>query len=238
MRKLVSKTYIILALSLLNACNQEVKDEVKVAHLNTNYGDIEFVLLDETPLHKANFIAQVEDSLYSKMLFHRVIENFVIQAGNPLSKGLAEDAPLYDDGDGPIVKKEILPQFHHIRGAVGAAREGDNVNPERNSSYSHFYIVHGLNNDILTDSMINHDGMTPPRFAEEFRKNGGTPHLDGAYTIFGYVVEGMNTVDSIAKVATGSGDRPIKNVVINRVDIKNVKRSKIEDLQIYKFFNE
>jgi peptidyl-prolyl cis-trans isomerase B (cyclophilin B) len=144
-------------------------------------------LYNETPLHRDNFIKLVNEKYYDGLLFHRVIKDFMIQCGDPNSRNAPAGQQLGMGGPGYTIPAEILPQFKHKKGAVAAARMGDQVNPKKESSGSQFYIVHN---------------------------NNGTPHLDGAYTVFGEVIEGMDVIDKIATVNTGAADRPIEDVKI------------------------
>ena len=163
-----------------------------VVLLQTTLGDIKLKLYNETPLHRDNFVKLVEAGFYDGLLFHRVINNFMIQGGDPDSRNAKQGQMLGQGGPGYTVPAEILPQFTHKKGSLAAARTGDQVNPKRESSGSQFYIVHN---------------------------NNGTPQLDGAYTVFGETIEGFDVIDKIATVQTGPGDRPTEDVIIIKASI-------------------
>jgi cyclophilin family peptidyl-prolyl cis-trans isomerase len=170
-----------------NSQNQKTKATETIVLLKTTMGEMKIKLYNETPLHRNNFIKLVNEKYYDGLLFHRVINNFMIQGGDPESRNAPAGKQLGMGGPGYTIPAEILPQFKHKKGAVAAARMGDQVNPKRESSGSQFYIVHN---------------------------NEGTPHLDGAYTVFGEVISGMEVIDKIANVRTAPGDRPIEDVKI------------------------
>jgi cyclophilin family peptidyl-prolyl cis-trans isomerase len=181
--------------------------------ISTDYGDIKGVLYNETPQHRDNFIKLVEDGWYEGSIFHRVINNFMIQGGQSSS---GQPDPGY------TIPAEILPQYFHKKGALAAARMGDHVNPKRASSGSQFYIVHGqVYNDPTLDRMEQNTGTT---YSEEQRKAyssvGGTPHLDGQYTVFGQIADGFDVIDKIAAVKTGAMDKPVEDV---KMTIKIIK---------------
>ena len=177
----------------------------------TNYGRIVLLLYDETPLHRDNFIKLATNRVFDGLLFHRVIEKFMIQGGDPTSKG-AEPGKMLGDGTlGYNIPAEFRPELFHKRGALCAAREGDMVNPKKESSASQFYIVQGrVWSEAELDMMEQRSGK---HFTDEQRKVyttvGGTPHLDGDYTVFGEVIEGMEVVDKIAAVKRDRFDRPL-----------------------------
>lgn len=192
-----------------------------VVSIETNVGKIVVSLYDDTPKHRENFIKLVENHTYEGLLFHRVIKNFMVQAGDPKSAKARPGEPLGDGTLGYTVPAEIRPNHFHKRGALCAARQGDNVNPRRESSASQFYIVQGNKWDgAQLDMMEKRFGK---KFSGEQRKVyasvGGTPHLDGEYTVFGEVVEGMEVVDMIAASATDNNDRPLKDVRILKVSV-------------------
>lgn len=242
--------------------------------LETSMGEIELALYNETPQHRDNFIKLVNEGTYDGVLFHRVINNFMIQTGDPDSKTATPDALLGSGGPGYDLPAEIVyPKLFHKRGAIAAAREGDETNPERKSSGSQFYIVTGrryseyqlnamverladqakamkfqtmarermpeiqalktqgdttalmtLQNELikLTEDWY---AKNPVQFTQQqidaYSTIGGTPHLDGTYTVFGEVVKGMDVVDKIQNVTTGQNDRPVDDVRIIKARIIN-----------------
>ncbi|MDR1181872.1 MAG: peptidylprolyl isomerase [Bacteroidales bacterium] len=186
---------VACALSIITTANlfaqtsktQKEKTTETIVLLKTSMGDMKIKLYNETPLHRDNFIKLVNEKYYDGLLFHRVINNFMIQGGDPDSKDAPAGKRLGMGGPGYTIPAEILPQFSHKKGALAAARMGEEVNPRLESSGSQFYIVHN---------------------------NNGTPHLDGAYTVFGEVIEGMAVIDKIATAKTGAGDRPVEDIKI------------------------
>ena len=191
--------------------------------MQTNMGEIRLELYNETPLHRDNFIKLVKEGYYDGLLFHRVINKFMIQAGDSASRHAPQGALLGDSKESYQIPAEIhFPQLFHKRGALAAAREPDNVNPERKSSSSQFYIVYGqrFNEQMLDKVQERIDQMTggqvtlTPEIREVDMKKGGTPHLDGSYTVFGEVTDGMEVVKAIEWVDTDKNDRPINDVRI------------------------
>ena len=249
--------------------DMEKRTQVKI---ETTLGDIVVELYNETPLHRDNFIKLVKEGLYDSTLFHRVIKDFMIQAGDPESKTASDTATLGGGDVGYTVPAEFLPKFYHKRGTLAAARLGDDVNPERASSGCQFYIVTGRkfregqllemagkrNNERLgqiLNGLLNkhkkeflelrktrnqaaimelHDSlyaeatarkkaegnfMYTPEQISVYTTIGGTPHLDGAYTVFGEVVEGMKTVEKIEGKSTNPADRPKKDIRILKATV-------------------
>lgn len=199
---------------------KNVKDMTKVL-LKTSMGDITIALYDETPLHKENFIKLVNDKYYDGVLFHRIIQNFMIQTGDPESKNAKAGQMLGNGGPGYTIPAEFVPECYHKRGAVAAARMGDNVNPKKESSGSQFYIVDG---QIFNTSMLNRViQMTNKTFSQEqinaYTSIGGAPHLDGDYTVFGEVISGMEVVDKIAAQAKDGRDRPVQDIKIISAEV-------------------
>ena len=193
--------------------------------LETSMGNVRIVLHNETPLHRDNFLKLVREGYYDGNLFHRVISSFMIQTGDSTSRHAQPGAPAGDYSPDYTLPAEIrYPALYHHRGAVAAARESDDVNPEHRSSASQFYIVYGrrFNEDMLDQMQARLDKATkgkvtiPPALREAYYKKGGTPHLDGQYTVFGEVVEGMDVVQAIQNVETDAHDRPLQDVRILR----------------------
>ncbi|HLF64542.1 MAG TPA: peptidylprolyl isomerase [Saprospiraceae bacterium] len=184
-------------------------EEYQYVLIETEYGNMKVKLFNETPQHRDNFVKLVKENYYDDLLFHRVINGFMIQGGDPNSKNAAQVAPLGAGGPGYQIPAEIGEP--HFKGALGAAR---NSNPEKASSGSQFYLVQGRAvDDTMLDGIASQRGIT---YTEEQRKlykeHGGTPQLDGEYTVFGEVVEGLDVIDKIAAVQTGQGDRPVQDV--------------------------
>lgn len=215
---------ILLALALCAAtlCCADTPAEHEVL-MTTTMGDIRIRLYDSTPLHRDNFLKLVRSGFYDGLLFHRVIFRFMIQAGDSASRNAAPGAKLGDSPEAYQIPAEIrYPDIFHRRGSVAAAREGDDVNPERKSSMSQFYIVYGkrFDDDSLDSEQAKLDKRTngtvklTPEVREAYKRFGGTPHLDGQYTVFGYVVEGMDIVNSIQMVECDDNDRPLTDVRI------------------------
>lgn len=197
--------------------------------IETTMGNIRVALYNETPLHRDNFLKLIREyHYYDSLLFHRVIPDFMIQAGDPYSKNAPKGAVLGDHSLDYTIPAEIrLPQIYHKRGALAAAREPDMVNPKRESSSSQFYIVYGRKQDerglqrgrdnlrqLFGDSIQMTDEMR-----EAYTTVGGTPHLDGGYTVFGEVLEGMDVVDRIQRVERDANDRPLEDVRIVKATI-------------------
>ncbi len=273
MKKSIFFIVIILACGMA-ACksgknnSDNMNTKVKI---ETSAGDVVVKLYDETPKHRDNFIKLVEQGTYEGTLFHRVINDFMIQAGDPESKN-AEKGKMLGSGDvGYTIPAEfIYPKYFHKKGVLAAARQGDNVNPNKESSGCQFYIVTGkvfsdstllsmeqqINNQRMNNAFNalaqkhmkeiykmrkanDVDGLMDlqdslmaqaeaqvakepefhftPEQIQAYTTVGGTPHLDGAYTVFGEVLEGMEVVDAIQKVKTDRNDRPEEDVVIKKI---------------------
>ncbi len=236
-----------------------------VVEFKTTLGDIKVKLYDDTPIHRDNFLKLVKEGYYNGLLFHRVIKDFMVQTGDPESRDADSTKMLGAGSPDYTLEAEInYPKHFHKRGALAAARTGDQVNPERRSSGSQFYIVTGEKQDSRMlermEQRANHDrkqayfneltkqhldtlkqmrlngdreGMEalrqklaaeteaavadaplPVEIKEVYTTIGGTPHLDGQYTVFGEVIEGMDTVEKIENVTTGRADRPKEDVRI------------------------
>lgn len=198
-------------------------EDLRQVLVKTEFGDMVVELSNQTPQHRDNFIELVENGFYDSLLFHRVMNEFMIQGGDPVSRTASLSTPLGSGGPGYQVPGEITTDLLHFKGALAAARQGDAVNPERKSSGSQFYLVHGRQyskEEILTIEARNFgpgvDAGEPFKYTEEaierYMTDGGTPFLDNNYTVFGYVVEGLNIIDSVAAVPTGAGNRPRSDV--------------------------
>ncbi len=191
--------------------------------IETTEGNIRIELSDLTPIHRDNFVRLVNEHFYDSLLFHRVIKGFMIQTGDPQSRH-AEPGAFIGEGDvGYTLEPEFrVPQLYHRRGMVAMAREGDDVNPSRRSSGSHFYIVWGKtfssmdlsNIQLRLDTLTNHTVTMTPEMLQTYKRIGGTPHLDGQYTVFGQVIEGLDVVERIQKMFTDDYDRPVDDVRI------------------------
>ena len=197
--------------------------------IETTMGNIRIQLYNETPQHRDNFLKLIRDyHFYDSLLFHRVIPDFMIQAGDPYSKNAPKGELLGGHSLDYNLPAEIrLPQLYHKRGALAAAREPDEVNPRHESSSSQFYIVYGKKHTDASLAKIQHrldsvygDSIRlTPEMVEQYTTVGGTPHLDGGYTVFGEVVEGMDVVDRIQRVERDENDRPLEDVRIIRAII-------------------
>ena len=234
------KRNLLLLLALAGICTASLaqadstikkKDRKRDVLLVTSMGEIRIRLSDSTPLHRDNFLKLVKVHFYDGVLFHRVIKDFMIQGGDPNSKTAKPGEPLGNGGPGYTVPAEIRPGLFHKKGVIAAARMGDNVNPQRASSGSQFYLAQGKK---FTDEEL--DNLERSRLAgrkipaaqrEVYKTIGGIPHLDQAYTVYGEIVNGLEVVDQIAAVETSKGadrDRPLQDVKI--ITAKLVKRKK------------
>ena len=194
-----------------------------LVELTTNYGTMVIRLSNQTPEHRDNFIKLVEEGYYEDLLFHRVIYNFMIQGGDPKSKGARPSANLGSGGPGYRIPAEFVDDLAHTKGALAAARTGGPTNPKKESSGSQFYIVHGSPvSDATLDRVEAQKGFQYTKEQREaYKKNGGSPHLDRDYTVFGQVIKGLDVIDKIGKVQTKRpGDRPIENVTMKMRIIK------------------
>lgn len=268
---------IILACSAVACKSGQKKDgnmeKETVLKIETSMGDIKVKLYNETPKHRDNFIKLAKDGTYNGTLFHRVIKDFMVQAGDPESKTAPKGKMLGSGDVGYTVPAEfVYPKYFHKKGALSAARQGDEVNPKKESSCCQFYIVTGKvfndstllnmeqqkNQNKVTEAFNalaqkhmkeiykmrkanDQDGLYAlqdtlfiqaeaeaakqpdfhftPEQIKAYTTVGGTPHLDGEYTVFGEVVEGMDIVDKIQQVKTDRSDRPEEDVKIINVSV-------------------
>lgn len=233
MRKQQIISLLAFALMVCSAKGQTSTSEVL---LETTAGNIRIALFDETPQHRDNFLKLVQEQVYDSLLFHRVIKDFMIQAGDLHSKHAQPGQRLGSGDFNYTVEAEFrLPTIIHRRGMVAMAREGDRVNPEQRSSACQFYIVWGrvYNDAGLVKVQERLDRTTQgrvqltPEMQEVYKTVGGIPHLDGQYTVFGEVVEGLDVVDRIQQSATDEYDRPLEDIRILRATItKNLADKK------------
>jgi cyclophilin family peptidyl-prolyl cis-trans isomerase len=181
--------------------------------IKTTMGNIKIKLYNETPKHRDNFIKLVKEGFYNGSIFHRVINQFMIQGGG--AKNGSEDV-------GYTIPAEFNSKFIHKKGALAAARMPDQINPEKASSGSQFYIVQGKKfADPELDAIEQRiNKKFTPEEREVYKNIGGTPHLDGAYTIFGEVIEGLDVIDKIAAVKTAAGDKPIEDIKMTIEEVK------------------
>jgi peptidyl-prolyl cis-trans isomerase B (cyclophilin B) len=256
-----------------------------VITIKTDFGDMVAILYDETPKHKANFIKLVKEQYYDSLLFHRIIEGFMIQGGDPESKKAASGKRLGNGGPGYTVDAEINPKLFHQKGALSAARLGDQINPSKASSGSQFYIVQGKKmseheiridqqkfgaamqqffqkpeNAACRDSVsklyqardyaayekyilslkpvaekqvgISTERDVLPELVKAYSTTGGTPSLDGQYTVFGQVIKGLEVIDKIAAQPKDAADRPLADVRM-KITVEEVAKSKITKLYGY-----
>jgi len=232
MRMLV---WILLLTNLPALAQKEIrirnKDRRKDIALVTDSGTMILRLSDSTPLHRDNYIRLVKQGYYNGILFHRVIRDFMIQAGDPASKTAKPGETLGRGGPSYRIPAEFRTTLFHKKGALAAARTGDDVNPARESSGSQFYIVQGK---IFTPGSLDSvetfrlkGRKLPSEHREVYQRLGGAPHLDQNYTVFGHVVSGIDVVDRIAGTKTSGrqgGDRPVNDIRI--ISARLVKRDR------------
>jgi cyclophilin family peptidyl-prolyl cis-trans isomerase len=212
--KKLALLFVMSILTILVANSQDVFPDVVI---ETTEGNITIRLYDNTPLHSENFVKLVNAGYYENLLFHRVIKNFMIQAGDPKSKNAKPSVQLGSGGPNYTIPPEFNAMYFHKKGALAAARLGDNINPRKESSGSQFYIVVGqvYSKNQLDQLVASHRHS---QFSEEqikaYTTVGGTPHLDSQYTVFGEVIEGLDIIDKISVAETDSNDRPLKDIRI------------------------
>lgn len=196
---------------LLMSCDQQ--DTVVV--IETDFGTMKAKLYDSTPGHRDNFIELAEKDFYDGLLFHRVMSGFMIQGGDPNSRNSPAGSPLGNGGPGYTIPANIAAP--HFRGTLAAARTPDNVNPNKESSGSQFYIVHGTPITKATlDGWARQKGITYNEAqVAKYLEVGGTPQLDMDYTVFGELIDGFDVLDKIAAVPKDGRDRPLQDVKMN-----------------------
>lgn len=223
-------TLFFISLLTLNVGAQTLTTD-SIEHevlLETSKGNIRVKLYNDTPIHRDNFLKLVRQGFYDGLLFHRVIPDFMIQAGDSASRHAKEGVLLGDSPEPYTLPAEIhFPAHFHRRGALAAAREGDEKNPQRASSYSQFYIVTGniFTDDGLDvmqerlDSTTHNTIKLTPKIKEVYRTFGGAPHLDGQYTVFGEVVEGFDVTDLIQWASRDENNRPFDDIRIIKATV-------------------
>ena len=271
---------ICIIIAAITSCGASTKNNSKnmssenqtIVKFETNVGDFTVALYNETPKHKENFIKLVKEGMYDSTLFHRVIKQFMVQAGDPKSKNASDTTTLGAGDVGYTIPAEFNNELFHKKGALAAARQGDEVNPEKASSGCQFYIVTGRKftepklldmenqiNEQREENIFNslaqkhmkeiykmrkagdNEGLLelqdtlesqasemameeePFKFTKKqidaYTTIGGTPHLDGAYTVFGEVIEGMDTIENIENSKTGRADRPTNDIRILKATV-------------------
>jgi len=234
MRKLLFLS-LLLQVSIVSAqFNAEKKKDFLVT-ISTSFGDMQVILYDITPKHKQNFIKLAKEGFFDGTTFHRIIEGFMIQGGDPNSK---DDNPHNDGQGGPgyTVPAEFNPSLFHKKGVLSAARKGDFANPQKASSGSQFYIVQGKKyTDLELNNISQRSEVKYTDHQKEIYKTiGGTPFLDGSYTVFGEVIKGFDVIDKIARQAKARNDRPIKNIEM-KVSVSESKKKDITKMTGFNF---
>ncbi len=211
----MKKSILILTVLFMafqqTGCTQGNPTTETLVVIKTSYGDITAKLYNDTPKHRDNFIKNIKEGWYEDSPFHRIIKGFMIQGGG--NKDGRQDP-------GYTVPAEILPNHLHKKGALAAARTGDQVNPQKASSGCQFYIVQGgvLSNETLDSYEQRYNTKYSAEQRQAYTTIGGSPWLDGGYTVFGEVVSGFEVIDKLAAVPTGPGDKPV-NPVTMKIEI-------------------
>jgi peptidylprolyl isomerase len=264
----LKKISFLLCLISVISCKSSTNNENSTVLIKTSLGDMKIKLYDNTPIHRDNFIRLVNSRFYDGISFHRVIKNFMIQAGDPETKS-PSSKKITDSLKTYTIPAEFNPMYFHKKGALAAARQGDDVNPQKRSSGTQFYIVEGVKstddelnqielrtNSIIKQSKFNSfikattdsvrmsgkeatdseiqqiasikmyqflssykDFKLSDEQRNAYKTSGGTPRLDGTYTVFGEVTEGLDIIDKIADVPTDSNDKPLNDVKIIKIKI-------------------
>ena len=213
---------MFLCFSFLSVYTLWGQEKETLVLIDTDMGKIKVKLYNETPQHRDNFIKLINEGRYDGLIFHRIIKQFMVQGGDVTSKDAPIDKPLGDGDLGYTVPAEIVyPKYFHKRGALCAARTGDDTNRERASSATQSYIVPGkFFTDMELDKKEVEEGIKyTPEQREAYKIQGGAPHLDNKYTVFGEVVKGQDVVDKMHLVATNDKDRPLKNIKIKSMKV-------------------
>jgi len=207
------------------------KPKNQYIRIKTEFGECIVKLYNETPLHRDNFLKLAKEGYYNGTLFHRVIKDFMIQGGDPDSRNAKPDSLLGEGGPKYTIQAEFRDSLFHKKGVLAAAREGDNVNPKKESSGSQFYLVQGK---VFTDEQLNSVEEKRLKFKipewqrQVYKTIGGTPHLDRNYTVYGEIVVGLDMVDKIAALLTDRNNRPKKDVKLDIIILKRREAKKLE----------
>ena len=222
---------LILASSYTFAQNPSKKDYLVT--IKTDDGVMHAVLFDETPKHKENFIKLAKDKFYDGLLFHRVFPDFMIQGGDPNSRNAKADTRIGNGENGYKIPAEFSPKLFHQKGALAAARDN---NPAKESSGCQFYIVEGRkwNKEDLEKQAARAARKPTDEQKKVYETVGGTPHLDGAYSVFGLVIDGLPVIDKISMEPIDDKGRPDKNISM-KVSVKKMKKKKITKKYGYKY---
>jgi cyclophilin family peptidyl-prolyl cis-trans isomerase len=223
--KKINIILLSILLIITNSLSGQVKSNsqgTKVL-IETSLGNIIIILYDETPLHRDNFVKLVKEGFYDNQLFHRVIKDFMVQGGDPNSKNANRGEMLGVGGPKYTLPAEFNSGLYHKKGALAAARKGDDVNPQKASSGSQFYIVQGrIYTQVQLNNMVKqsmHPVFTPQQI-KDYTTIGGTPNLDGSYTVFGEVVTGLDIIDKIANLPVDAYKRPLQDIKYSMKIIK------------------
>lgn len=219
--KVKNLAFLLFFFATLISCNSQTTNKQEntmekkyYVLIETSFGNMVVQLYNETPKHRDNFIKLVKEGFYDGLLFHRVINNFMIQGGDPNSRDARPGQMLGNGNLGYTIPAEFVKGLIHKKGALAAARMGDNVNPSKASSACQFYIVQG---NVWPQDQLQRLAMQMGKSLDQqqidvYTTVGGTPHLDYDYTVFGQVIEGLVVIDKIAAVKCGPGDRPVEDV--------------------------
>jgi len=219
----------VCAFSMFSAFAAKPKNQY--IRIKTEFGECIVKLYNETPLHRENFLKLAKDGYYNGTLFHRVIKDFMIQGGDPDSRNAKPDSLLGEGGPKYTIPAEFSDSLFHKKGVLAAAREGDMVNPKKESSGSQFYLVQGK---VFTDEQLNSleekrlKFKIPEYQRQVYKTIGGTPHLDRNYTVYGEIVVGLDMVDKIAMLQTDKNNRPNQDV---KMDISILKKREAKKLE-------
>ena len=210
--------------------SKKSKEKILLVEITTPHGNMVVMLHNSTPQHRDNFVKLAGEGFYDGTLFHRVIKDFMIQGGDPDSKEAEPGQALGMGGPGYTVPAEMTTDLIHQKGALSAARLGDQVNPEKASSGSQFYIVQGQTYQSGSLAGFESRRGTPYTDAQKttYAEVGGTPHLDMGYTVFGQVISGMEVIDKIAAVSKDPRDRPNEDISMSMTVLKPMKLKKFE----------